>query len=58
MGRDFTFKPQNKYKDIRILDENCIDYESYEHSSGNLVITIVDDVNDSIIEQLEDLDVG
>ena len=35
MGRDFTFKPQNKYKAIRILDENCIDYESYEQSSGN-----------------------
>ena len=58
MGRDFTFKPQNKYKAIRILDENCIDYESYEQSSGNLVITIVDDINDSIIEQLEDIDVG
>lgn len=58
MGRDFTFKPQNKYKAIRILDDSCIDYESYEHSSGNLVVTINDDVNDSIIEQLEDIDVG
>lgn len=53
-----TFKPQNKYKAIRILDDNCIDYESYEHTSGNLVVDITDDINDSILEQLEDIDVG
>lgn len=58
MSREFTFKPQNKYKAIRILDESCIDYESYEQSNGNLVVTIVDDINDNVLDKLEDIDIG
>lgn len=58
MALSFTFKPQNKFKAIKLLDDNCIDYESYEHNSGNFVVTITDDVSDSIVEQLEDIDVG
>lgn len=58
MSIELVFKPQNKYKAIRILDDNCIDYESYEHDSGNLKVTITDSINDNILEQLEDIDVG
>lgn len=56
-GIELTFKPQSKYRAIRLLDENCVDYESYEQG-GNLVVTINDDISDSLLEQLEDIDVG
>ncbi len=56
-GEQLTFKPQNKYKAIRFLDNNCIDYESYDNGSS-FVVTINDDVNDGVLEQLEDIDVG
>lgn len=57
MAIELTFKPTSKYKAIRFLDDNCIDYESYEQS-GNLVVTINDNLDDNTLEQLEDINVG
>lgn len=56
-NEQLIFKPQNKYKVIRFLDDNCIDYESYD-SSNSFIVTINESITDSMLEQLEDIDVG
>lgn len=57
MAIELTFKPSSKYRAIRFLDDNCIDYESYEQL-GTLVVTINDNLDDNTLEQLEDINVG
>jgi phage-related protein len=56
-GITMTFKPSSKYNAVRLLDNSCVDYESYE-DDGKLVVTINEDISDSLMEQLEDINVG
>ena len=53
-----VIKARNKYRAVSYLDSECIDYNISENSDGDIEITILDGDIESIVDKLEELDVG
>ncbi len=53
-----VIKARNKYRAVSYLDSECIDYSISENSDGDIEITVLDGDIESIVDKLEELDVG